>query len=172
MSCMLESFAEQEFKTLLDFLAETPQVVRQLSRKLTLDELKRKPADNEFSFLENVCHLRDIEQEGYTVRINRLLGEHEPVLPDIDGAKLAQGRDYNSQNFETGLEEFARLRERNVGALSNLSPENLSRMGTFEGAGKITLKRLAAMMREHDETHLAEFKELREWLTKGKAAGL
>src|SRR5437764_1203189 len=148
MSCMLESFAEQEFKTLLDFLAETPQVVRQLSRELTTDELKIKPADNEFSFLENVCHLRDIEQEGYTVRIDKLLNEDEPVLPDIDGAKLAQGRDYNSQNFETGLKEFARLRERNVGALSNLSPENLSRMGTFEGAGKITLKRLAVMMRE------------------------
>jgi hypothetical protein len=169
---MLESFAEQEFKTLLDFLAETPQVVRQLSRELTLDELKRKPADNEFSFLENVCHLRDIEQEGYTVRIDKLLGEDEPVLPDINGAKLAMERDYNSQDFATRLEELASLREKNVAALRNLRPESLSRTGTFEGAGKITLKRLARMMREHDETHLAEFKGLCEWLTKSKAAGL
>ncbi|HEX8890222.1 MAG TPA: DinB family protein [Pyrinomonadaceae bacterium] len=172
MSCMLESFAEQEFKNLLDFLAETPQVVRQLSQDLAPDELKRKPSDKEFSVQENVCHLRDIEQEGYTVRIEKLLNEHEPVLPDINGAKLAMERDYNSQDLATGLEEFARLRERNVSALRNLRPESLGRTGTLEGAGKITLKRLAAMMREHDEDHLAELNNLREWLTKSKAARL
>src|SRR4051812_16651336 len=117
MSCMLETFAEQEFKNLLSFLAETPRVVRQWSRELTLEELKRKPAEREDSLLENVCHLRDIEQEGYTVRIVRLLNEDEPMLPDIDGAKLAQGRNYNGQDFETRLEEFARLREQNINVL-------------------------------------------------------
>src|SRR5436305_15039686 len=105
MSCMLESFAEQEFKTLLDFLAETPQVVRWLSHELTLDELKRKPSDNEFSVLENVCHLRDIEQEGYTVLIDKLLNEDEPVLQDINGAKLAMERAYNSKEFATRWDE-------------------------------------------------------------------
>jgi len=172
MSCMLESFAEQEFTNLLDFLAETPHVVRQLSQVFAADELKRKPSDNAFSIQENVCHLRDIEQEGYTVRIDKLLNESEPALPDINGAKLAQERDYNSQNFALGLEEFARLREKNVDVLRNLRPESLTRTGTLEGAGTITLKRLAAMMREHDEDHLAEMKSLREWLEKSKAASL
>ena len=172
MPCMLETFAEQEFKSLLDFLARTPQIVRQLSHDLAADELKRKPSGNEFSVQENVCHLRDIEQEGYTVRIDKLLSEDEPVLPDINGAKLALERDYNSQDFAAGLEEFARLREQNVATLKHLRPESLSRTGTFEGAGKVTLKRVAQMMREHDEDHLAELNNLREWLTKSKAAGL
>ena len=164
--------SQQELRELLEFLAGTPAVLRELARGFASDELKRRPADNEFSFQENVCHLRDIEQEGYTVRIEKLLKEDEPVLADIDGAKLARERDYNSQDFETGLAEFAQLREQNVGALKALSPESLSRTGTFEGAGKVTLKRLAQMMREHDEAHRAELKGLHEWLTKSKAAGL
>ncbi|HYJ46702.1 MAG TPA: DinB family protein [Pyrinomonadaceae bacterium] len=172
MACMLEEFAEREFRALLGFIAETPQIVRELARGLAPDELKRKPSASEFSFQENVCHLRDIEREGYTVRIEKLLREHEPVLPDIDGAQLARERDYNGQDFEAGLEEFASLREKNVAALKGLSPESLSRAGTFEGAGRVTLKRLARMMREHDEAHRAELKGLGEWLMRSKAAGL
>jgi hypothetical protein len=42
----------------------------------------------------------------------------------------------------------------------------------FEGLGVVTLKDVAAMMREHDEDHLAELNTLREWLTKSKAARL
>jgi hypothetical protein len=164
--------SQQEFRDLLEFLAETPRIARQISSDLAPNELKRKPSESEFSFQENVWHLRDIEQQGYTVRIEKLINEHEPVLPDIDGAKLALERDYNSQDFAAGLEEFARLREQNVGVLGQLQPESLSRSGTFEGAGRITLKALAGMMREHDESHRAEMNNLREWLTKSKAAGL
>ncbi|MDQ3819568.1 MAG: DinB family protein [Acidobacteriota bacterium] len=168
---MLETFAEQEFRDLLEFLASTPARVRELSRGLASDELKRKPSTEEFSFLENVCHLRDIDRDGYTVRISKLLDEREPVLPDIDGAKLARSRDYNSEDFETALREFGSLRENNVRVLSLLQPESLSRSGMFEGVGQVTLKALAGMMREHDESHRAELRSLRDWLSTAEAKG-
>ena len=161
-----------EFQALLEYLAEMPTVVSELSRGLAQEELKRKPADNEFSVLENVCHLRDIEREGYTVRIEKLLNEHEPVLPDINGAKLAQERDYNSQDFQDALNDFVNLREKNISVLKSLLPEKLSLRGMFEGLGVVTLKEMAAMMHKHDEEHLAELNNLREWLTKSKAARL
>jgi hypothetical protein len=170
---MLGAVAEQEFRPLLEFLNATPATVRDLSLGIALAELKRKPSANEFSFLENVCHLRDIEREGYTVRIEKLLNEHEPVLPDINGAKLARERDYNSEDFETALREFEQLRENNVRVLSDSSPQSLERSGMFEGVGAVTLKRLAEMMREHDEGHREELSGLREWLSsESKAAGL
>src|SRR5947209_5610128 len=172
MPFMLETFAEQEFRDLLEFLAATPGNVRQLSQGIAADELKRKPSTDEFSFLENVCHLRDIEQEGYTVRISKLLNERDPVLPDIDGARLARERDYNSEDFETALREFERLRENNVRVLSLLSAESLNRSGVFEGVSTINLKTLADMMREHDEAHRAELKGLRDCLSKSEAVWL
>jgi hypothetical protein len=165
--------SRQEFKGLLEFLNATPATVRELSRGIASAEMKRRPAANESTFLEVVCHLRDIEREGYTVRIEKLLTEREPVLPDIDGAKLARERDYNSEDFETTLREFEQLRENNVRVLNDASPEGLNRSGMFEGVGAITLKRLAEMMREHDETHCAELRRLREWLSlESKAIGL
>src|ERR1043165_1270899 len=124
-----QGFAEMEFQALSEYLAEMPAVIKELARGLSQEELKRKPSDNEFSFQENVCHLRDIEKEGYTVRIEKLLNEHEPVLPDINGAKLAQERDYNSQDFEAALDELTKLREKNISVLSSLLPEKLSLRG-------------------------------------------
>lgn len=169
MSCMLETFAEQEFRDLLDFLAQTPASARDFSKDISEDQLKARPSANESSFQEVVCHLRDIEKEGYTVRIERLLNESEPVLPDIDGGKLARERDYNSEDFESALREFERLRENNIRVLSLLQPESLRRSGTLEGVGAITLKTLAGKMREHDEGHRAELNALRDWLSKGEA---
>lgn len=167
---MVQGFAEMEFQALLEYLVEMPAVVSELSRGLAPEELTRKPSDNEFSFLESVCHLRDIEKEGYTIRIEKLLNEHEPVLPDLDGAKLARDRDYNSQDFVAALSEFTSLREKNVHTLKNLLPEKLSLRAMFEGLGVVTLRDVAAMMRKHDEGHRAELSALREWLTKGQAA--
>jgi hypothetical protein len=165
--------AEQEFRDLLEFLSATPVKVRGLSHGIASAELKRRPSANESTFLEVVCHLRDIEREGYTVRIERLLNEIDPVLPDIDGAKLARERDYNSENFETALSEFEQLRENNSRVLSDSSPQSLERSGIFEGVGTVTLKRLAEMMREHDEGHREELSGLREWLSsESKAVGL
>jgi hypothetical protein len=48
--------------------------------------------------------------------------------------------------------------------LRSLSEEQLERAGTLEGVGKITLMRLAEMMREHDEGHIEELRVLRQRL--------
>jgi hypothetical protein len=56
--------------------------------------------------LETICHLRDIEAEGYTTRINRILIETNPVLGDIDGGRLAVERNYNDQDPDLALHEF------------------------------------------------------------------
>ena len=80
--------AQPDFENLVAFLEETPDVVKSLTGNLTAKELMRKPAIEEFSFLEHVCHLRDIEREGYGVRIAKLLNEEQPFLPDIDGGRV------------------------------------------------------------------------------------
>ena len=95
--------AQADFGNLAAFLEETPEVVKSLTGNLTAKELRRKPTIEEFSFLEHVCHLRDIEREGYGVRIAKLLSEEQPFLPDIDGDKLAAERNYNSQSFDEAL---------------------------------------------------------------------
>src|SRR5580700_958822 len=60
-------------------------------------ELIRQPApDGSFSPVEQVWHLADLEREGFGSRIDRLLSEAEPQLPDFDGAAIAAARRYRS----------------------------------------------------------------------------
>jgi hypothetical protein len=152
----------QEFQEVVRFLEETPASIRQSAVEMTLQDLRWKPSDEEFSVVEQVCHLRDLEREGYSTRIKKLLTEQQPILPDFAGGRIARERDYNRQDFETAFQEFARERAENVRVMKTLSPEQLNRSGVLEGVGVITLGKLFVLMREHDQSHRDELNGLRE----------
>ena len=152
---------EKEFHDVVRFLEETPKVVRQLTADLANRDLKWKSSEGEFSVIEQVCHLRDLEREGYAARIERMLTENRPSLPDFDGSRLARERDYNSQEFDSALREFARAREENIGLIKTIPPDQLNRSGVLEGVGTITLDRLLLLMKEHDQSHREELNDLR-----------
>ena len=72
-----------------DLLLELEDMPRELQRALRLVPAGRlgwKPESwggcpgESFSAIEHVCHLRDIEQDGYHVRIRRMLDESNPWL--------------------------------------------------------------------------------------------
>lgn len=153
---------EQEFQDVVGFLEETPENVRQLTAPLAGQELRWKPGVNEFSALEQVCHLRDLEREGYAERIKKLLTENQPSLPDFDGARVARERDYNTQDFESALQAFALARAENVRVMKSLSMDELKRSGVLDGVGAITLEKLLRLISEHDQSHRKELSELRE----------
>lgn len=156
---------DQEFHELVEFLEETPGMVRQLTINMSERDLKWKPSESEFSALEQVCHLHDLEREGYTIRIRKLLAENKPSLQDFDGGRIAVERDYNSKDFETALQDFASARKENIGVAETLSSAQLNLSGILEGVGEITLGRLLMLMREHDQSHLEELRDLRERLS-------
>ena len=160
----------QELSEIIAFLEETPEVVRRLSEGISADELKVRADDGSFSFVEQVCHLRDIEQEGYGARIERILREELPTLADLDGARLAAERRYNEQRFEEGLGAFSQSRRQSTSALRAATAEQLSRRGLFEGVGPVTLRGLASLMYEHDAAHRGELRALREQLVSRRAA--
>ena len=139
----------------IDALARTPDTIAAHINNISEEDSRRKRADY-FSVVENICHLRDIEVEGYTVRIDRMLNEEQPFLPDVDGGRLAVERDYNSQNIEAALATFALARKRNVHTVRNLLPEQLTREATLEGVGSVTLEGLLVMMQEHDQGHMED----------------
>ena len=141
-------------------LQQFPSILRRMVAGLGEDAWRSKRSEAEFSLAENICHLRDIEREGYSVRLRRLLDEERPFLPDIDGARLAKQRDYNSQPMPSALEDFAAERMRNVGVILGLQAEQLGRSGVLQTVGDITVERLLAIMEEHDREHLQLIEQL------------
>jgi hypothetical protein len=163
---------ERELQDVAMFLEETVESIRQLAIGMASQDLRWKPSANEFSFVEQVCHLRDLEREGYSVRIEKLLTEHEPSLPDFDGSRIARERDYNHQDFDSAFRDFALARSGNVSLMKQLGPEQLNRSCVLEGVGAITLGKLFLLMREHDQSHREELSELGKRLSEKREAAL
>ena len=163
---MMSRMETESFQDVLASLAQTPAKLSHLIEGISVQNLRMKNSADEFSAVEHICHLRDIEVEGYSDRILRLLHEKQPVLPDIDGSWLAIERDYNNQDAAQALEEFVAARTRNVDILRELNPEKLARGGTLEGVGAISLERLLEMMNEHDEEHINELQIIRRRIAR------
>ena len=121
---------------------------------------RRRPAAGGFAFVEHAWHLADLEREGYGTRISRLLTEKAPALPDFDGDRIAREREYLEEDVALALQVFARARARNVERLAALDAAALSRRGTQEGVGELTLARVPRMMAVHDAGHLQELAAL------------
>jgi hypothetical protein len=151
-----ETFAE-----LIAGLARMPEVVAKLVGDLPAHVIRTKPSADEFSALENICHLRDIEIEGYSARIKRILAEDQPKLPDIDGARLAIERDYNNQEVSEAMASLTLVRQQNVSVLRQLDEDQFERTGDLEGVGRVTIGKLLLMMREHDDSHVEELQRIR-----------
>ena len=157
-----------DFTALLAFLNETPNKLANSIAGLSNAEVRFQNSPDEFSVLENICHLRDLELQGYTPRIRRILAESNPALADFDGARVAAESNYNNEQPDFALQAFQTARRENVEMLRALTERQLKREGTLDGVGTITLRRLAEMMREHDEGHLEDLRVLSRRLRQAR----
>ena len=123
--------------------------------------LATMPAAGGFSLLEHACHLRDLEAEGYSVRVRRLLEEERPELAGFDGARIAIERDYRRQDARSALDAFTQLRTALAARVAALSGDERCREGRFAGK-PVTLEGMVAMMVGHDREHRAEIERLIE----------
>jgi hypothetical protein len=117
--------------------------------------------------IEQLCHVRDIEIEGYQRRFERTLAEDNPSLPSIDTDGFARDRRYGSSNADEALESFRAARLRTVEILERLTPAQLDRTAEFEGYGPVTLRGLIHYLCSHDQQHLAGL----QWLLGKIGAG-
>ncbi|KQX91265.1 DinB family protein [Variovorax sp. Root473] len=122
-----------------------------------------------FTAIEQLCHVRDIETEGYHVRFRRTLAETHPTLASIDSEPLAIERNYGAADAATVLAEFRLARVQTMEIVSQLSETQLARTAVFEGYGPLTMRSLIHYLCSHDQQHLAGL----QWLAgKIDAAGL
>ena len=108
-----------------------------------------------FTALEQICHVRDIEIDGYQVRLRRTLEEHEPFLPSIDSESVARERRYGEADAARVLADFRSARATTLRLLRSISPRELERRATFEGYGPVSLRGLVHYLCSHDQQHLA-----------------
>jgi hypothetical protein len=109
----------------------------------------------QFTAIEQICHVRDIEIEGYQVRFQRTLTEESPLLPSIDSETVAKERDYGRANVEQVFADFRAARAQTLRLLGGLAGPQLERPAVFEGYGPVTMRGLIHFLCSHDQQHLA-----------------
>jgi DinB superfamily len=121
--------------------------------------------------IEQLCHVRDIEIDGYHVRFRRTLDELNPTLASIDTDALARERAYATSNAAEVLRSFHAARATTVSLLASLRPEQFERPAVFEGYGPLSLRSLVHYLCSHDQQHLAGLQWLLGKLNAVRPAG-
>lgn len=86
-----------------------------------------------FSAIEQVCHLRDIERDGYHNRIEAVLKGNNPTLTSIEGYELATQRNYKDSNLSEAISAFHSAREKTILMIKSIENSQWNRIGYFEG---------------------------------------
>jgi hypothetical protein len=146
----------EEREQLLASLTAMPEYLEESLADLTPEQACVTAPDGSFSPVEQVWHLADLEREGFGARIEKLLQEQEPFLPDFDGEAKAAERNYRALSIAEALASFAQARRRNLDVLRSLDSQDWVRHGTQEGVGQVALCDIPSFMSQHDAAHRDE----------------
>lgn len=142
-------------------LSVFPRELETAMRSFPVRLLDWKPASwggcpgETFSVREHACHVRDIEKDGYHVRLRRLIEEQDPSLASIDGYEMATERRYADADLGDALRAFKDARGATLAMVDALSREDLARSGDFVEYDRINVLGLLHYLRSHDLQHLA-----------------
>ena len=141
----------------IEFLGATPQSLRQMTGYLSDAQWRARPAADEWSPLEVVAHLLDIERELYGVWVLRVLREDRPTLADrFRAAELARERGYNQLDPAATLAAFAAAREATVGALRQAVAGAWDRTWVDREGAAQTARFLLRRFANHDAIHIGQ----------------
>ena len=144
---------------LIQFLSETVPTLQEITAELDSEKWHYKPAPDEWSVTEIVCHLRDVDLEVHLPRLRSLIAEEEPFMPGVVSDAWAAERDYQSQD---GPEALARLAAARSELLALIPPADdlvWERRGRHTFFGPTSFWELVCLVLEHDELHVEQVKD-------------
>jgi hypothetical protein len=150
------------FEELLDMPNQFERLFFRFSRvdhRWVPDSWEGSPGES-FSAIQHACHLRDIEIDGYQMRIKRTIEEERPSLTSLDGYELARLRRYDQEEPKSVLKAFRIARAETVATLQKIPSREFARRADFAEYGCVSLEGLVHLLRSHDFQHLACL----EWL--------
>jgi uncharacterized damage-inducible protein DinB len=147
----------------LEIIRSTPQRLRAALAGLPKRLLTWRPAPGKWSIHEIVCHMRDAEREGYLYRYRKILAEDNPLLPDVDGDKLALERQYGRMRLSEVVRDWRAARKEVLAVLKKVKAAQWQRIGTHETLGPMSLETiLKRQALGNDEAHLGQIENIKK----------
>lgn len=141
----------RETETNLETMAAFPAALRGQVQPLDDATLRYKP-EREWSAIENVGHLIDIEGL-WIARFRQMLAAENPALAAIDVDETVRQRDYQHKDLANLLRTHAELRAETIEFIRGLKPLHFERTGIHPVRGPINLAQAVAILANHDRLH-------------------
>lgn len=137
-----------------DRLEVNRELIRRLVQRFPERAVRERASFDEFSVVEHICHLRDLECQGFFPRLLAMLTQSDPQLFDFDGAAVARSSNYLSEHCGEALKSFLRARIDNIAFVRGAPAGALARIGHYEAGSFVTLADVLDGMLAHDEDHI------------------
>ena len=150
---------------IIERLRANVDVFDALTRGVSDEQSRWKPATDQWSILEVVNHLADEEVEDFRHRLDLTLhrpGEHwPPIAPEV----WARERQYNSRELGQSVERLMTRRARSLRWLEGLTQPDWSRLYEHPSAGPLPAGGVLTSWLAHDFIHVRQLNRLhREYL--------
>jgi len=142
-----------EIETIIKELHDAPEAFTMLFAPESEETLHHRPVEGEWSAVEIVSHLADLDAFNRTERFNAILIEENPALPAYEPDARVMEANYQALTSADALSFLKRERELITVLLEGLRPHELARTGVHPQYGERALLQMADM-RNHDRTHL------------------
>lgn len=145
---------KEEIKLLFERLATSPRRFFELCSGAAPERLALPIAPGKWTPLQILRHLTGCDREALLPRIEKILAESDPFLPNWDQDRwMKQNGDVRNMKAVQLIDEWARLREKIALTLFDISPEQWTRTGRHEVRGSVTLYQLCLSNADHDDEH-------------------
>jgi FMN phosphatase YigB (HAD superfamily) len=140
---------------LLAVLRSTPAALVTLCRQNS-SILARRPAPDEWSPSEVMCHLRDVDSEVNLPRLQKVTKERNPFLPGQDTDPWADIRQYCQQDGLQALNDFTKTRLEVLRFLEDIPSDSWDRRARHAIFGPTNLRELVNIIAGHDILHVQQ----------------
>lgn len=148
---------------LIDNYLQGIPTLRQAVAGLSRDQVQARPVPGKWSTLEVVCHLADFEPI-LADRMKRVIAEDEPTLLGADENRFAAALAYHARDLDEELAIIEHTRRQLARILRSLPDAALSRAGTHNERGRLTLEQLLTITINHIPHHVKFIHEKRQAL--------
>jgi len=143
-------------QALIAFLQATPAVLHTLLLSSPREQWIKPPQVGEWSLLEILCHLRDVDLDVNLTRIEAILSEDNAFITGQSTDQWADERQYNQQDPVSTFNNFVAARTKLVDILSGISQTDWDRRARHTFLGPTYLRELVEFMVDHDRLHIKQ----------------
>ena len=147
----------------LDILGATEARLRDLTRGLSKDQLRKPEAPGKWSINHVLRHLADSEIV-WGWRMRMALAHDRPPITGYDQDAWADKLGYGESDAGESIREFAAIRAGNLRLLRSATPDDMKRVGVHAERGEESVAHMMKMYAGHDLLHLNQVERIKKGL--------